>query len=136
MRKYRITLSETQAATVQNALEEFFRLRMGQDYTLSDDMAGPWKHLTPDSTEYDEKFSSYIQRRDSLHEVMRAYFRIAYGPGGAPDKKTDEMEIAECIWDAIRFKRGQSRWPDVLQVGSEPVPKVEVIDDGKAEPVL
>ena len=136
MKKYRITLTEAQTAIVQIALEEYFRLRMGQDMTFSDDMAGIGKDINPDNPKFDELFRSYIQRRDSLNEVMRAYFRIAYGPKGYLEKKTDNMEIAECIWDGIRFKRGQSRWPDVFCIGPEPVPMIEVIEDGKAKSVL
>lgn len=73
----------------------------------------------------------YIARRDHLEEVMRAFFRIAFEPTGYLKEKTDDMLIAECIWDAIRCVMGLSRWEQPLHTGSEPVPKIEVSEGRK-----
>ena len=60
---------------------------------------------------------------------MKAVFRIAFEPTGYLDKKSEDMMIAECIWDAVRFARGCSRWDRPFHIGPEPVPEIEVIEN-------
>ena len=125
-KKYTIELTENQVRVIQNALEEYFRLRMGQYTEFCTDMAELNVDLSPDNPHHELIFDKYIQRRDHMQEVMRAFFRIAFEPTGYLKEKTDDMLIAECIWDAIRCERGLSRWEQPLHTGSEPVPKINV----------
>ena len=125
-KKYTIELTENQVRVIQNALEEYFRLRMGQDAEFCTDMAELNADLSPDNPHHELIFDRYIQRRDHMEEVMRAFFRIAFEPTGYLKEKTDDMLIAECIWDAIRCVRGLSNWSSPLHTGSEPVPKIEI----------
>lgn len=125
-KKYTIELTENQVRAIQNALEEYFRLRMGQYTEFCTDMAELNADLSPDNPNHELIFDRYIQRRDHMEEVMRAFFRIAFEPTGYLKEKTDDMLIAECIWDAIRCERGLSRWEQPLHTGSEPVPKINV----------
>ena len=118
--KYTIELTEKQLAIVQNALEEWFRLRMGQDMDFCNDLAEMSVDLNPD----DGMFEKYLSRRDHMREVMKAFFRIAFEPNGYLTEKTEDMLIAETIWDAIRCARGQSRWGKPLVLGGEPCPKI------------
>jgi len=74
--------------------------------------------------EHRKEFDAFIHRRDHLRELMYAFFRIAFEPIGCLKEKTEDMMIAECIWDAIRFARGHSRWDRPFVIGSEPVPKI------------
>ena len=122
---YRITLTEEQMRVTMIALEEYFRLRMGQDYEFSNDMAQIRADLSPNNPYHDVLFNEFIHRRDHLRAVMVAYFRIAFEPFGYLTEKTDDMMIAECIWDAIRVALGQSRWDRPFAIGKEPVPKIE-----------
>ena len=147
---YKIQLTEEQIRVVQNALEEYFRLRMGQVIDFCDDIAGintdvykkvsgSWvkqtnlsnvfnleSNLSANYSDIDKAFDSYIHRRNHLEEILKAFFRIAFEPEGYLKQKTEDMLIAEDIWDAIRTKRGLSRWGDVsLQLSKEPVPKIE-----------
>ena len=117
---YTITLTEQQIRVTQNALEEYFRLRMGQQRDFCDDLA----HIGR-STATDKAFDAFIARRDHLEEIMRAFFKIAFEPIGYLKEKTDDMMIAETIWDTMRFARGESRWDKPFQVGPEPCPKIE-----------
>lgn len=117
---YTITLTEDQTRVTQKALEEYFRLRMSQQRDFCDDLAGIGR-----STTTDEAFNAFIARRDHLEEIMRAFFRIAFEPSGYLQEKTDDMMIAETIWDTMRFARGESRWDKPFQVGPEPCPKIE-----------
>ena len=127
--KYRVELTEEQMKIVQIALEEYFRLRMGQERDFCDDMAIMGRTFPKEGPEHNRAFDAFILRRDHLQEIMRGFFNIAFEPQGYLREKTDEMMIAECIWDAIRFARGQSRWGDVMQVGPEPAPKIEKLED-------
>lgn len=128
-KKYRIELTEEQMRLTEKALEEWMRLRMGQDMDLSHDMASINRDLSPENPNHKIIFDQYIQRRDHLRALMTAFFRIAFEPYGYLTEKTDEMMICECIWDAVRFARGNSRWSEPFQIGSEPSPKIEVIEN-------
>ena len=131
-KKYTIELTENQVRVIQDALEEYFRLRMGQYTEFCADMADLNADLSPDNPHHELIFDRYIQRRDHMEEVMRAFFRIAFEPIGYLKEKTDDMLIAECIWDAIRCVRGLSNWSSPLHTGSEPVPKIEVSERNKS----
>ena len=117
---YTIMLTEQQIRVTQKALEEYFRLRMGQQRDFCDDIASIGRSIATDKA-----FDAYIARRDHLEEIMRAFFKIAFEPMGYLKEKTDDMMIAETIWDSMRFARGESRWDKPFQVGPEPCPKIE-----------
>ena len=125
-KKYTIELTENQVRVIQDALEEYFRLRMGQYTEFCTDIAGLNADLSPDNPHHELIFDRYIQRRDHMQEVMRAFFKIAFEPTGYLKEKTDDMLIAECIWDSIRCVRGLSRWGKPLPTGLEPVPKIKI----------
>lgn len=129
MKTYTITFTEPQMRVTQNALEEYFRLRMGQDMDFSEDMATIGRDLSPDNPNHDRIFGGCMYRRDHLQEIMRVFFRIAFEPTGYLEHKTDEMMITEGIWDAIRCARGISRWSEPFAIGPEPVPKITVTED-------
>lgn len=122
--RYRIELTEEQMRITKKALEEFFRLRMGQDFDFSDDMAC----LNSEFPTEESAFSKMIARRDHMRELMRAFFAIAFEPKGYLEKKTDEMLVAEDIWEAIRYARGEGRHESPLHVGPEPFPTVEKVE--------
>jgi len=131
--KYTIELTDPQMSVTQKALEEYFRLRMGQDFEFCNDLASMNTDLSPDNPNHDWIFDMYIARRDHLQELLKAFFWIAFEPTGHLKEKTDDMMIAECIWDAIRFARGKSRWNSPFQIGSEPSPKILKVKDKKDE---
>ena len=127
--KYKIELTEKQMKIVQGAVEEWFRLRMGQDFDLCTDLASMNTDLSPDNPNHEQLFNNYIARRDHMQAIMKAFFRIAFEPFGYLTEKTEDMLIAETIWDAIRCARGFSRWGKPLVLGGEPCPKIERIED-------
>ena len=126
--RYTIELTETQISVVERALEEYFRLRMGQDIEFCNDMASLNCDLSPDNPKHEWIFDMYIARRDHLQELMRAFFRIAFEPKGYLEEKTESMLVAEDIWDSIRCAMGRSRWGEPLHLSEEPMPKVEKHD--------
>lgn len=128
-KKYRIELTEKQIDVTLIALEEYFRLRLCQEIDFCNDIASIGIDLSPDNPNHRRIFDSYISRRDHLSEIMKTVFKIAYEPYGYINKKTDEMMIAECIWDSLRVAAGKSRWSQPFKIGPEPIPTVEIIEE-------
>lgn len=124
--KYKLTLTEEQMRVTQKALEEYFRLRMGQAWDFSDEMAQTGIDLSSKNPEHKKLFDRFITKRDALREIMGAFFRVAF-PNGYSEGKSEDSMIAECIWDAIRTERGQNNWGSAMQIGKEPLPDIEKI---------
>lgn len=127
-KRYMIELTEEQMRVVEHFLEVHMRTLMGQDVMLVEDICEMELDLSSDDPKHKENFDKFLIKRDHIREIMRAVFRIAYGYYGVPEKKSEDGMIAECIWDAIRHARGKGRFDEVLPIGSEPVPKIEVIE--------
>lgn len=123
--KYRIELTEEQLRVVQKCCEMYFRLLLGQSRDFADEISQIGVDFSSDNPMHKEIFDRYIHRRDCVREVMNAVFRIALPQSY---EKTDDMEIAECIWDAIRYVRGQSRWSQPFHIGPEPSPSIEKVE--------
>ena len=121
---YTIEVNEKQLRLIMRMTEEWFRLRMGQETDFCNDMASLNCDLSPSNPKHEWLFDMYIARRDHLQELMRALFRIAFEPMGYLKEKTEDMLIAEDIWDAIRCELGISRWGTALHTSDEPLPKV------------
>ena len=123
-KRYRIELTEEQMRVVEHFIEITMRLFMGQDWMLVEDMCEIGMDLSSK-----EDFDRFLTKRYHIREIMRSVFRIAYGFYGVPEEKSEDSMIAECIWDAIKHARGKGRFDKVLPIGSEPVPKIEVIEN-------
>lgn len=121
---YTVTLTEEQVRVVIAALEEYFRLRMGQGSMFADDMAAINCDLSPENPEHRKIFDGFLHRRNHLNSVMQAVFQIAFEPCGYLTRKPDDMLIAEDIWDALRVATGKSIWSRAIQSGAEPLPEV------------
>lgn len=124
--KYRIELTDNQMRVLQKCTEMYFRLLLGQTREVADEISSIGVDFSKDNPDHDAIFSRYIQKRNDVEEIMRVAVSI-----GLPQlyQKTDDMEIAECIWDAIRYVRGQSRLDGPYHIGPEPSPKIEEIKD-------
>ena len=127
--KYKIELTEKQMLVTMIALEEYFRLRMGQTFDFADDLSSMDIDLSPNNPNHERLFDEHIRSRDWIENIMNGIFRTLWTPHGIPNEKTDKMMIAECIWDAIRFALGRSRWSSPFQIGGEPSPKIEKVGD-------
>ena len=115
---YTLEVTEKQLRIMKEALEEYFRLRMGQANDFCDEMARIGRDLKYD----DISFGSYINRRGHLQELMRAFYGIALEPYGVLEEKTEPMMIAEDMWDAIKLATG--RWDKPLRISEEPYMRV------------
>lgn len=130
-KKVTIELTERQARTVQVALEEYFRLRMGQANLngLADDLAFDVYDRSKDTT--GKGFDLAIQRRDNINHVLKAIFHMAWPIYGAPEKKSEPVLIAGDIWSQLRWEMS-TKEPYVatpIQLGPDPLPKVTIEGD-------
>lgn len=127
-KKITIELTEKQAQTVLVAVEEYFRLRMGQATTsnLADDLAFSTYDRSKDIT--GKGFDLAIQRRDNISQVLRAAFFMAWPIYGAPEKKSESVIIAGDIWSQLRWEMStkEPHFSTPFQLGTEPLPKVTV----------
>lgn len=128
MRRVIVDMSESQARTVLAALEEYFRLRMGQASLngLADDLAFDTYDRSKDTT--GRGFDLAIQRRDNINHVLKAVFHIAWPIQGTPEKKTKPVLIAGDIWSKLRWELSTKEpyMPTPIQLGDEPLPKITV----------
>ena len=128
--KYRIELTEEHMRVLERSTELFMRLGIGQTWDLADMLCeGILKGYDKDKPESEILFERYITKRDAIREVLASAIRIAYDPLYCPKFKTEDGMIAECMWDAIRCARGTSNYGTPMQIGSEPIPKIEVEDE-------
>lgn len=128
MAKVTIEMNEKQAGIVLAALEEWFRLRMGQATLngLADDLAFATYDRSKDTD--GKGFDLAIQRRDSIEKVLKAIFHIAWPIYGAPEKRSERELIAGDIWSQLRWELStKEAWMSTpLQMGPEPMPKITV----------
>lgn len=124
-KKVILELNEAQARTVMVALEEWFRLRMGQGRDLADDLAFY-------GYDYDKNrpdlFNQRIQTRDCIEAVIRAMFEIAFDRPGVPRSVPPHVHVASDIWSALRWELSEKgEWDRTpFQMGPEPLPKIRV----------
>lgn len=128
--RYRVELTEGQLNLIRKALEFRFRIMLGQEFDLCNDMAFLGLENIDYSTEDGKRiFDWALHRRDHLQEIIRAWFRIAFEPYGYAKEKTEEQLRLEDMWDVIRVALGQSRWgKHTLHNSDDPVLKIEKIE--------
>ena len=126
-KKVTMEMTETQARLVLTAVEEWFRLRMGQSHDLANGLA----MLGYDRNDHDrEKFDDCLRKRDALQAVIEAMLKIAfpwrgYGTG---HEIQPEVHVASDIWSQLRYELNpKEEWGYTpFQMGTEPMVKVTV----------
>lgn len=129
-KKVTLEMTETQARIVLAAVEEWFRLRMGQGRDLTDGLAFMgYKHDEKNRGEFDER----ITRRDCLDSLMRAVFDVAFPwkLHGISKPLDPEVHIASDIWSQLRWELStKEEWMSTpFQMGAEPMVKVTVEEE-------
>lgn len=129
-KRYKITLTEEQMRIVEKCTEFYFRLMLGQPRDLADELAFYGADLSPENPNHDKIFDRCIIKRDMIYDTLNGIYRGVFNNGyGVPEEKSEDMMMAECIWDAVRFARGKSNWSSPLHIGKEPTPKIEVVEE-------
>lgn len=134
--QYVITLNERQLRLICTAVEEYGRLRMGQTWDLSDDLAFQHYEYKKDDPEFDRR----LLRRDATRELLDLAMRAASNGDYSHFQKTEDVMIALDMYSTIRNffwhqKPAEERehWTtdaDPLYLwGSEPKMKIEKARD-------
>ena len=136
--KYRLEASKEQMEIIKISLEEFFRVRMGQFGSLSEDLA--FMGYNYDGHDKSE-FNTRIERRSSANEVFCAAMDVAQPMrkhGVVPDQSL-EMLRAQDIWQVIRNKLyldnggDPNGWNvdarDPMSMTGENIPTLERLDE-------
>lgn len=127
-KKVTIELTEEQARIVLVAVEEWFRLRMGQQSELANGLAFlGYDYNKPDKGEFDRR----IVKRNAIMHILRAVCAIAFPDYGVPVENTPEVNIASDIWSQLRWELStKEAWMSTpFQLGTEPMPKITVEDE-------
>ena len=103
---YSLTLTDNQLRVVQDALEWFFRIQMGQFFDYSTEVAKNGYEYDKNDPENDEKFYQYIRRRNDSKVMFDAAYRIAC-PNPGPI--TADMMTAEDMYAIIKHFRWEER---------------------------
>ena len=97
--EYTIRMNEKQLRLLQNVLEEWARLRMGQAAVLADALA--FQHF--DYSEHtDEEFNDRIKCRNEGELLLKQAMDRFAGTDSHHWYKTDEVETALDMWSVIR----------------------------------
>lgn len=135
--KYCLTVSENQARIIQNALESYARLRMGQFWDFADEIAHYGYKYDAENPDNDRLFSEYISRRDDAKELFEKAYSAAV-PNVYNRGKTDDVQNAIDIWHVIRHQFWKDRpnhsdWTtdsvEPFAIAGEPLCKIERIDE-------
>ena len=144
MKKYRITLNEKQMQVLKDVCELRFRIDLCQGYELSEILATMNDlDLSPENPNHQIIFDSYIDRREHLRAVVNCLFEIANPRAfrvSSLRKRDKDSLIAEDIWQSLRYSLWLNREDkdsiaytvdskEPLQVGSEPLAEIEVIEE-------
>lgn len=130
MKRVTIEMSETQARIVLTAVEEWFRLRMGQYNELANDLAFlGFDHDKAMKGEFDMR----IVKRNAITHILRAVCAIAFPDYGIPIENEPEVNIASDIWSQLRYELNpKEEWGyKPFQMGREPMVKVTVEEVNK-----
>lgn len=135
---YRLELSEKQAEIIKIALEEYFRLRMGQFGDLAEDLA--YSGYDRNNHTSDE-LNARNERRWSAEAVFKAALDVAQPmrKHGVYPEQTIEMLRAQDIWQVIRHRLWKDRHGDKndwcvdarepMPMTDEPLPKMERVEE-------
>ena len=126
-KKVTIELTETQAKIVLLAVEEWFRLRMGQYSDLANDLAFYGYQCGGNKAAFDNA----IAKRTMLDGILNGLFLIAFPEYGTPRKVEPDVNVASDIWSALRYElSGKADWLSTpFQMGKEPLPKINVEEE-------
>ena len=138
--KYKIELTDTQLNIVLRAVNLMMRTGMGQSDDLAEWLASRGNNVKFDTSTEDGKleFERFISVRDTTRPIIDGIMGgCGFNSHRINTKSMDVMEL-ETIYLAIRHQQwldmeNRPQWStcssEPMQVGAEPVPKIERIGD-------
>lgn len=134
-KKYILELNKNQIHLVKYALEEYFRIRMGQWRDLAESLASKNIDLSADNSHHEKIFDRYLMERETVEKVLKCAGDILWGSPSFSNPKSEDQLIAEDIWQVIRHelwkdKQNRDNWcvdsREPLQVSKEPLPEMRI----------
>ena len=135
-RKVKLIITEKQLRRIMVALEEYFRLRLGQALDFADDICLQNLKIPESDPERTEVFDRYIERRDAVKEGIESLIInvAAEGDWRRLQKTEETIEVID-IWHVIRHWFWQQRpvterssWTvdadPVFSMSEEPLPQI------------
>lgn len=130
-KQYTITLTGRQFALVGDAVELMMRTGIGQTYDLAE-----WLTLAGHDMPSGTKFDIYIAERNVIESVLDGIMREVHPPIKT-ETKSDTVQELETLYEAIGHQQwqdsGMDEWDcrshEPMKFGSEPIPKIERIDE-------
>lgn len=97
-------LTEKQLRLIWTALEEYERLRLGQAWDFADDICAMNVDIyDTENPNHKRLFDSFIARRNVFKDTLESLIRnVAFENLPSRMAKTDDMLIAQDIWNVIR----------------------------------
>ena len=142
MKQYLLHVSKNQAMIIMVSLEEYFRTRLGQFSTLSDDIAfNGYDPNNRDKEGADNDFLHRINYRNDAEEMFNYAYEMAKPKYKCADdyySKTPDMRNAIDMWHVIRhqfWEENPNRRDDTTDAYppfptcDEPLIKIERIDE-------
>lgn len=139
---YTLTVSEKQLRCINAALEDYFRLRMGQTWQLADDwcLQGYDYYKNPDEgkTINEKTFDKCLWVCDHVRALLDTARRMAVPPSHTLYKLSENARICEDVWQVIRHQLwlddpdGRDRLVDSrppMPVADEPLCKCEKVGE-------
>ena len=138
--KITIDCTEEQAEIIVAALEDYFRLRMGQADHMAQSLADNTYKWDKDNPDNKRLFDMYLVRRENLNYVYRALISIAYGSRLAVSDTCHGVSMSSAnacdIWRCLRHELYMTsdcdkrtwdvRGDKPIQLGTIDLPKIEV----------
>ena len=109
MGKITMTMTEEQLRLVNKAIEEYFRLRLGQFWDFADDVCEQGIDLSSENPNHEKVFDNYLVRRNALKTSFETLFRELTVNTGA--KSQDCMDMID-MWETIRHWFWQQKTED------------------------
>ena len=137
-KRYKITLTEEQLALVETAVEMMLRTGMGQMYDLAGWLVLSGYDYPTGSTEFD----IYLAQRKLIESVLEGISRnITECPHGKGE--SNSVKELKTLYEAIGHQQwrdsGMDEWDcrshEPMKFGSEPIPKIERLEESKIERV-
>ena len=136
-KRYVLEMNEKQLCLVNEALEEWMRIRMNQWWDLADSLAMKNLDLSPDNPNHKKIFDGFIEKRDEVRVALESVGEKLWK--GVDNRKTEEQVIVEDMWRVIRHaiwkeRENHTMWTvdadEPMQWSDEPMIKCEPANNG------
>lgn len=121
-----------QAKIINEAVEEYMRLRMYQFDDLADVLARRDFEYDPNDPERGEKFRAYMRRREEITGLFDKIKRVAVGGAECVNRGTD-ADIAGDLWSVLRHEIYKANGGDPATGAYDSYPAIQLSEEPLAK---